>query len=99
MEGRIRDFYAGWSYVVRRYVEGFDDTWGPSWTSTELFADLQGPKRNLAIRRSLSPEGVAREIAVAEEVKFGGVRPDPHTAEEHWRAVRAWVESSQEVGG
>lgn len=96
-EGRVRDFYVGWSEVVRRFVEGFDDAWSPSWTSTELFSDLQGPRRNLAIRRSLSPEGIAREIAVAEEVKFGGVRPDPDTAGEHWRAVRTWVESSQEA--
>lgn len=96
-EGRVRELYAGWSEIVRRYVEDFDDAWDPSWTSTELFADLQGPRRNLAIRRSLSPEGISREVRIAEEVKFGGLRPVPETAERHWQAVRSWLEGSREA--
>jgi len=95
-DGRIRDFYAGWSGVVRRYVEGLAEPWGPSWTSTELMADLQGPRRSVAMERSLGPEGIAREMRLAERVKFGGARPDPESAEDDWKTVRDWLAASGE---
>lgn len=93
-DGRIRDFYDGWSGVVRRYLEGFEEAWGPSWTSTELMSDLQGRRRSVAIARSLGPEGIAREMRLAEEVKFGGLRPEPEEAEAHWKRARDWIAGS-----
>ncbi|MDX1646983.1 MAG: BatD family protein [Longimicrobiales bacterium] len=94
-KGDVRAFYAGWSDVIRRYVEGFDDEWGPSWTSTELMSDLQGRRRSLAIQRALTPDAIADEMRLAEEVKFGGRRPGPDAAETHLAAVRAWIRSSR----
>lgn len=94
-QGRTREFYAAWSDVVRRYIEGFTDEWSPAWTSTELITDLQGRRRGLAIERALSAEAVSGEMRAAEEVKFGGRRPDTETAEAHLRGVRAWIASSR----
>lgn len=94
-QGHVREFYAAWSDIVRRYVEGFAEEWGPAWTSTELIADLQGRRRGLAIERALSAEAVSREMRMAEEVKFGGRRPDAETAEAHLRRVRDWIASSR----
>lgn len=93
--GRTREFYASWSDIVRRYVESFTEEWGPAWTSTELIRDLQGRRRGLAIERALSAEAVSREMRVAEEVKFAGLRPDPDTAEVHLQRMRAWIASSR----
>lgn len=93
--GRTREFYASWSDIVRRYVESFTEEWGPAWTSTELIRDLQGRRRGLAIERALSAEAVSREMRVAEEVKFAGLRPDPDTAEAHLQRVREWIASSR----
>lgn len=93
-DGRMRVFYGRWSDVVRRYVEGFAPEWGPSWTSTELMADLQGAKRSVAVARALSADAIAAEMRLAERVKFGGLRPDVEAAEAHWRAVRDWVAGS-----
>ncbi|MDX1493440.1 MAG: hypothetical protein R3253_05245 [Longimicrobiales bacterium] len=93
-DGRVRDFYLRWTEVVRRYVEGFADEWGPSWTSTELMSDLQGPRRGVAIERSLGPERISGSMRLAEEVKFGGARPAPETAEEHLQGAREWIAAS-----
>lgn len=93
-DGRVRDFYAGWSEVVRRYVEGFEAEWGPAWTSSELMADLQGPRRSLAAERSVGPEEIAGIMRTAEEVKFGGVRPDPETALGDLDHARSWIGGS-----
>ena len=94
-DGRVQAFYAGWSDVVRRYVEDFVDEWGPAWTSTELISDLQGRRRGVAIERALTPDAVAVEMRLAEEVKFGGLRPDAETAEEHLLGVRRWIAGSR----
>ncbi|MDH3271005.1 MAG: DUF58 domain-containing protein [Gemmatimonadota bacterium] len=96
--GQVRAFYAGWSDTIRRYVETFRTDWTPSWTSSELMTDLQGPRRSEAIQRKVAGEAIAAEMRLAEAVKFGGRRPDEAAAEEDWRAVRAWVESSQPGG-
>lgn len=93
--GRTRELYAAWSDIVRRYVESFTEEWGPAWTSTELIGDLQGRRRGLALERALSADAVAGEMRVAEEVKFGGLRPDPDTAEAHLQRVREWIASSR----
>ena len=34
---------------------------------------------------------LAREMYVAEVVKFGRLRPDSGTAEKHWTTLRTWV--------
>lgn len=94
-DGRIRDFCAAWSDIVRRYVEGLSSEWGPAWTSSELMADLQGRKRSLAVRRALVADGIAEQMHLAERVKFGGLRPDAETAEANWRSVRGWIAESK----
>ena len=94
-EGRVQAFYVGWSDVVRRYVEDFADDWSPAWTSTELISDLQGRRRGVAIERALTADAIAVEMRLAEEVKFGGLRPDADTAEAHLRGARDWIASSR----
>ncbi|NND83841.1 MAG: hypothetical protein HKN46_01695 [Acidimicrobiia bacterium] len=95
-DGRLKEFYTGWSEAVRRYIESFQTAWGPAWTSTELMSDLQGPRRSVAVERSMGPEGIAGVMRTAEEVKFGGLRPDPERALGHLRQAREWVERSAE---
>jgi hypothetical protein len=98
---RVQAFYGRSSEVVREYVEGFDPRWNRAWTSTELMRGLlesdgweaastatPGPASTSASARTLSDE-----IAGAEAVKFGGVRPDPDEAERYWHALRAWISS------
>jgi hypothetical protein len=89
-DGRVRDFFEGSSEIVRRYVEAFDARWGPSWTSTELMGGLK--------RQSTGPvpTGLEAEMATAEEVKFGGSRPETENAEAHWQALHAWIEATPE---
>lgn len=93
-DGRLREFYAGWSDVVRRYVEELDSAWSPAWTSTELMADLQGPRRAVATGRAVGPEEIAGIMRKAEEVKFGGRRPDPDAALEDLGRARGWLDAS-----
>lgn len=88
--GRMQGFYTRSSEIVRRYVEGMDLRWSPAWTSTELMHDLG------ARRRDPSVGPLSAEMDAAETVKFGGSRPGPDVAEEHWRTVRSWIESDAE---
>ncbi|NNF11696.1 MAG: hypothetical protein HKN72_00625 [Gemmatimonadetes bacterium] len=97
-DGRLRVFYSDWSEAVRRYVESFQTAWGPAWTSTELMTDLQGPRRSAAVERSVGPEEIAGVMRTAEEVKFGGVRPDPEAALGHLQRARGWIEGSDPGG-
>lgn len=97
-DGRLRDFYAEWSEAVRRYVESFQAAWGPAWTSTELMTDLQGHRRSVAVAASMGPEEIAGIMRAAEEVKFGGRRPEPEVALGHLRQARAWIEGTVEKG-
>jgi len=84
--GRMREFYARTSHIVRRYVEAFDARWGPNLTSTELM-------RELSAAESGAPVDVLRaEMSEAEVVKFASVEAEAAAAEAHWRKVRRWVE-------
>lgn len=86
-DGRVRDFFQRSSDIVRRYVEQLEERWGPAWTSTELMSDLrEAPVTD-------SSDRLEGEMASAETVKFGGDRPDVERADEHWHAVRAWIEA------
>jgi hypothetical protein len=89
-DGRVRDFFEGSSEIVRRYVEAFDARWGPSWTSTELMGGLKRQATGQV------PTGLEAEMATAEEVKFGGSRPETENAEAHWQALHAWIETTTE---
>lgn len=88
--GRLLDFYTRSSGIVRSYVEAMDRQWASSLTSGELMVRL----------RERSGEGAAGhlpvELGTAEVVKFGRLRPGRDAAEEHWRALRNWVEASAE---
>ena len=85
--GRMRDFYARSSEIVRRFVEGLSHAWGPSYTSSELMASLS--------RLSDGNEDLVVEMLEAEVVKFSTTRPDESTAERHWRVLRTWVEERE----
>jgi hypothetical protein len=86
--GRLLDFYTRSSSIVRSYVEAMDGEWTPSLTSGELMERLQ--KRWGDEVASCLPA----ELGSAEVVKFGRLRPDAQAAEQHWRALRDWVEKS-----
>jgi hypothetical protein len=104
LAGDPRDFFASSSEIVRRYVETFDGRWGPAWTSTELMRGLGAwkgtdPMPVAAPPSALDSGPLAREMDFAEGVKFGGVRPDPETAERHVRTMRAWIAAAPHEGG
>jgi len=84
----VRALYARSSSVVRTYVERFDPGWGPDLTSSELMARLG----------ATTTHGPAMALLAgmheAEVVKFGRLRPDARSAEEHLVALRRWVEAS-----
>jgi len=94
-DGRVRELYAGFSDIVRRYLETLVDEWGPPWTTTEILSDLQGSRRGVAARHGLSADRISGELRGAERVKFGGLRPPPDTAEASWRAIRSWIAESR----
>ncbi len=89
--GEVRGFYERSSEIVRRYVEGFDRAWSPSWTSTELMSDLEVAAEQRAVDPLPEVDDLSEEMQAAEAVKFGGARPDAERAEIHWRTVRGWV--------
>lgn len=83
--GRVDDFYAGFTRTWRGYAERIEPAVGTGLTSTELIALLEkkyGPARV----KSLS--GI---VSTAEQVKFGGLSRAPEEAERDWAAVRDWV--------
>ena len=89
--GRIDDFYLRTSDITRRFVETLDDSWDATLTSRELMAELGQHSSGEA------DGGLATEMDSAETVKFGRVRPETLEAEAHWRALRAWIEGSEEA--
>ena len=93
--GEVRGFYERSSEIVRRYVEGFDRTWTPSWTSTELMSDLEVAAERRAVDPLPEVDDLSEEMLAAETVKFGGARPDAERAEVHWRTVRGWVAEAE----
>ena len=88
--GRVRDFYAESSAIVRRYAHHLDPAWGPSLTGTELVHELVGA----------GPPGddagaFGRTMRDAEVVKFGRTLPTPPEAERHWKTLHAWLDGSE----
>jgi hypothetical protein len=90
-EGRLLDFYTRASGIVRRYVEGVEGSWRSSLTSTELTARVRS---RLGDAKAGS---LPTELASAEVVKFGRLRPDADTAERHGRVLRDWISESEDV--
>lgn len=86
--GRMHEFYASTSRIVRRFIQQLDSRCGPDLTSTELMRELQARSEGLCV------EGLAAEMSCAEVVKFGRLRPEADAAEAHWRAVRKWVDEA-----
>ena len=93
--GPLRDFYEGASDVVREYVEHFDPAWNRSWTSTELMRDL------FAEAGWPEPDALERAMGRAEVAKFAGaigaLEGAEAAAEHDWRAMRGWVEASEQA--
>ena len=85
-EGKMAEFYAATTGVLRRFSEQREPDWGTSLTSTELLEEIRG-------RWGDGPaEGIAHAIPAAERTKFGARPATPEDAESHWAAVRAWIE-------
>ena len=96
--GGERDFFIRTSEIARRFVESFEDQWGPSWTGTELMDGLtayaSGPAARGEAPRALPDTTPVRdEVTAAERVKFGGERPGAEGAEGHIGRLRAWIEA------
>ena len=94
--GHTRDFFIRTSEIARRFIESFEERWGPSWTGTELMEGLSayatGPASSGRAPALLPDPGPVRdEVTAAERVKFGGERPDAEAADEHARRLRAWI--------
>jgi hypothetical protein len=85
--GKVDDFYAGFTRAWRGYAERLDPALGTGLTSTELLSRLE-QKWGSARMKSLT--GI---VSTAEKVKFGGLAPPPDEAERDWSAVREWVRS------
>jgi hypothetical protein len=85
-EGKLPEFYAATTDVLRRFSEQREPDWGTALTSTELLDEIRA-------RWGGGPvEGIASVIPTAERAKFGRHRPGADDAEAHWAAVRAWIE-------
>lgn len=92
--GRVADFYACTGDALRGFVASRDPEFGVHLTSTELLERLgarTGTRSADHGERGSSTETIALPLRTGERVKFGGHRPDPETAEGHWRAVRDWI--------
>ncbi len=87
-KGRFHELYTRSSSVVRLYVSRLKPGHGQDLTSSELISRLgeapDSPER----------ERMASEMATAEVVKFGRLRPATASADEHLRSLRAWIEKS-----
>jgi hypothetical protein len=84
--GRTHELYTRSSGVVRQYVSRLRPEYGADLTSSELMRRLDDAER------SAEQVSLAREMGAAEVVKFGRLRPAEDAADEHLRALRAWVE-------
>lgn len=80
---RAFDLYGRSSRLVRTYAQRLGVDWGPELTVTELSDRLDAAGR-------ATPELLA-EMQRAEAVKFGRVRPDASTTEEHLAALLVWL--------
>jgi hypothetical protein len=99
-----RDFYIRTSGIARRFVESFEARWGPSWTGTELMDGLAAYAAGPASQGDAPPPlpstaPMRDEVAAAERVKFGGVRPDADEAEGHAHRLRRWIEAVPDEPG
>ncbi len=93
--GDVRGFYTRASDITRRFVELFDQRWGPARTSTELMNDLGTAVRRPDFAPIPDVDPLTGVMEHAEQVKFGGDRPDADEAERELDAVRRWVERAE----
>ena len=94
-DGDVRGFYNRASNITRRFIEVFDQRWGPAHTSTELMSDLETAAVLPRFAKIAAVENLTEVMEHAEEVKFGGERPPADEAERDVSAVRAWVEETE----
>lgn len=88
LDGKVDEFYARSTDILREYASQLDEAWPTSLTSTELVAKLE---------QGLGPEkvtGLASSIEVAERVKFGDHYPPSLTPEADWQRIHAWIRST-----
>lgn len=75
----VARIYERGSGVVRRYAERLHPEWGPQLTSTELMGRLEAVEGE-GLGTSALHAGLSRAMGVAEQVKFGRLRPDTASA-------------------
>jgi hypothetical protein len=90
LDGKVDEFYASSTDVLREFAQRLDPSWPTSLTSSELVAKLQ-ERWNGAFTSDLGPT-----ISMAENVKFGGDRPDAGAAEADWQRIHSWIRSVPE---
>jgi hypothetical protein len=89
--GRLDEFYASTTGVLRRFVHEIEPPLSTALTSTELLSEIEsrwGAKR---------AEGLREAIGTAETAKFGAHRPSAENAEADWTSVRDWIRSAPET--
>jgi hypothetical protein len=83
--GKIDEFYASSTSVLRRYAAQIEPEWNEGLTSSELSARIAGrwsTSRSKALQTS---------IETAERAKFGAHQPDIDSAERDWTTIRNWI--------
>ncbi|HSH76211.1 MAG TPA: hypothetical protein VLA09_11050 [Longimicrobiales bacterium] len=83
--GRLVEFYASTTDVLRHFAERKDGSWRSSLTSTELLGQISERWGAEAVA------GLRDAVWSAERVKFGTHRPAPDEAEDDWTTVRDWI--------
>ena len=94
-DGDVRGFYNRASSITRRFIEVFDQRWGPAHTSTELMSDLETAAALPRFAKIAAVENLIEVMEHAEEVKFGGERTPADEAERDVSDVRSWVEETE----
>ncbi|MQA90348.1 MAG: hypothetical protein GEU90_08935 [Gemmatimonas sp.] len=86
--GRLDDFYASTTDVLRRFVQEIEPDLPTSLTSTELLRALESRPR------ARNTEALSRTISTAERTKFGIGHPPADVAEVDWSVVRDWISAA-----
>jgi len=89
--GRVDDFYAAFTDVLRRFAGRIEPDWVTALTSTELLERLEQRWGAPGVSR------LAGVIRTSERVKFGRARPDGSAAEADWAVIRDWVRASSQA--
>lgn len=85
LDGRVDDFYASSTEILRGFAGRLDPQWTGALTTGELLERLETRSDSGGL------EPLAAAISNAERAKFGTLRPASDSAEADWTAIRDWV--------